>query len=145
MKNPALLFALAAVVILGALLIVFKPDAPMTAPEPVTEVQTSTPEVPAASIAATVAPAATTVQWRIEKGRLVSGPPVLRVTQGSLLNLSFVSDRRDEVHIHGYDLSRKLEAGVPATLEFSASHSGRFELELHHADVEFTVLEVLPP
>lgn len=143
MKNPAFALVVIAVVVLTALLWWFKPATDQA------DLQAPVAEralAPVSAVEPTVAaePAALRAEWRIENGKLASGPAVVRAQQGQTLTLSFVSDIADEVHLHGYDLPLKLTAGVPATLEFSASHSGRFELELHHAHLEVAVIEVLP-
>ena len=40
------------------------------------------------------------------------------------------SDTADEVHLHGYDISRAVAAGGRARIAFVAKIQGRFELEL---------------
>lgn len=64
-------------------------------------------------------------------GDAVIGPDALRVSQGDQVRLIIHSDRADEVHLHGYDLTAALQPGQTSTLEFVADRSGRFELELH--------------
>jgi hypothetical protein len=70
--------------------------------------------------------------------------PVLQVRAGETVELEVTSPRDDELHLHGYDLSLQLKAGVPGTLRFTAEHAGRFDVELHHAHAELAVLEVQP-
>lgn len=146
MKNPAFALVVVAVVVLTALLWWFKPAAEQAAGQAPVAERTVAPVAPVAPVEPTVAvePAPLRAEWRIEGGKLASGPAIVRAQQGQALQLSFVSDHADEVHLHGYDLPLKLTAGVPATLEFKAEHSGRFELELHHAHLEVAVIEVLP-
>jgi hypothetical protein len=85
-----------------------------------------------------------TIELHIENGALTSGPKRIQLTQGQELAITVVSDQRDELHLHGYDLILQLLPGEAAKLAFTASHSGRFGLELHHAHGELAVLEVSP-
>ncbi len=95
---------------------------------------------------ATVASTATPVQvfYRISESRVAQGPPLINVQQGELLQLTVVSDRADELHVHGYDLHAPLEAGQPATLEIPCELAGRFEIELHTQHLQMSVLQVHP-
>lgn len=85
------------------------------------------------------------VELRIEQGQRVEGPEHIRVRQGERLSLRVISDRDDELHLHGYDLRLDLRAGEPAQLDFTALHAGRFDYELHGAHRTLATLEVLPP
>ena len=52
-------------------------------------------------------------------------------------------DAEDEYHLHGYDItSKKMNPGMPATLSFTASQAGTFELESHITNDVLVVLEV---
>ena len=53
-------------------------------------------------------------------------------------------ERSDEAHLHGYDLSAELQPGVPATLTFTASIPGIFELELEDDGTLIAEIEVAP-
>jgi hypothetical protein len=66
------------------------------------------------------------------------------VRQGERVRLTIESNANDELHLHGYDLKLSIKAGEPATLEFAASRSGRFGLELHKRHAELGALEVYP-
>jgi hypothetical protein len=50
----------------------------------------------------------------------------------------------DHVHLHGYDLMADVGPGKPATIRFTATAPGRFELELEDRGLEFAELEVRP-
>lgn len=84
------------------------------------------------------------IELIIESGVLASGPKRIQLSQGSEIIITVISDQRDELHLHGYDHTLQLIPGEPAKLLFTASHSGRFGLELHHAHGELAVLEVSP-
>ena len=77
-------------------------------------------------------------------GKLVSGPAVIQVAQGTEVTIRIRSDRADELHLHGYDLHARINANEPAELKFTADKSGRFEYELHGSHRELGALEVRP-
>ena len=54
------------------------------------------------------------------------------------------SDVADEIHLHGYDVSRDVEAGGTARLRFKATIPGRFEVELEERGVQIADITVTP-
>jgi len=98
---------------------------------------------PAAAVAAPV-PGEKAFGFVIRDGKRVSGPESLRVRQGQQVILRIESNANDELHLHGYDLKLAIRAGEPATLQLTASRSGRFGLELHKHHTELGALEVYP-
>lgn len=50
----------------------------------------------------------------------------------------------EEVHIHGYDISKDLAANETATVSFEASIAGIFEIELEHSGTPLGRLKVEP-
>jgi uncharacterized cupredoxin-like copper-binding protein len=76
-------------------------------------------------------PIAQTVEVRIEGGKISPPPGRVDVAQGSTLRLVVHSDRPDEVHVHGFDLTMEVGPGKPGTLTFTADRSGLFEVETH--------------
>jgi outer membrane lipoprotein SlyB len=54
------------------------------------------------------------------------------------------SDVADEIHLHGYDVSRDVEAGGTARLRFKATIPGRFEVELEERGVQIADISVTP-
>ena len=63
------------------------------------------------------------------------GEPVLVVVR---------SDVTDQVHVHGYDLMADVAPGKPARIEFAASLTGRFEIELEDRGKPIAQLTVVP-
>jgi hypothetical protein len=80
----------------------------------------------------------------VKKGKVVSSAALLQAHEGDEITLKIVSDRSDEVHLHGYDLHAHITPGETAKLAFTATRTGRFGLEMHHAHLELTTLEVYP-
>lgn len=92
-------------------------------------------------------PAASAVQrfdYRIDAQGRVDGPEVARLRQGEHVSLHVTTARDDEVHLHGYNIARKIAGGQTAVLRFHADTAGRFTLELHAAHQRIGVLEVAP-
>ena len=64
------------------------------------------------------------------------------VNKGDRVVLVVKSDVADEIHLHGYDLSRDVKAGGTARLPFTATLPGRFEVELESRGVQIADLTV---
>ncbi len=82
--------------------------------------------------------------WRvtIRAGRVVGGVQRFRARKGQRIVLTVVSNLADEVHLHGYDLSRLVKPGTPARIAFSARLTGRFEVELERRGLRIAEFEV---
>ncbi len=102
------------------------------------------PAAPVAAAAVAPVPAERAFAFVLKDGKRISGPASFRVRQGEQVTLRIESDANDELHLHGYDLKLAIRAGEPATLQFAASRSGRFGLELHKRHTELGALEVYP-
>jgi hypothetical protein len=80
---------------------------------------------------------------------VVNGAPkggIVRETvdKGDRVVLVVKSDVADEIHLHGYDVSRDVEAGGTARLPFKATIPGRFEVELEARGVQIADITVEP-
>jgi len=86
---------------------------------------------PAPAPAPDVSVAETIIDLTVTKG--VPSPDVgqVAVPMGNTVRLIVTADVADEVHVHGYELTLDLAAGVPAELTFVADVPGIFEVELH--------------
>ena len=58
----------------------------------------------------------------------------VRATKGELVRLVVESDAADEIHLHGYDVTRAVRPGEPARFSVRADIEGIFELESHRAE-----------
>jgi hypothetical protein len=108
-----------------------QPSAPtMTAPD------ATTPVAP---------PRAQFTVIRVSNGKPVGGVRTIRVTSDSRARIEVRSpDTSDEVHLHGYDVKRDLNAGGRARLSFKADAEGIFELELEGSGTQIARIEVQP-
>ncbi|MGJ8669307.1 MAG: hypothetical protein ACSHXK_07470 [Oceanococcus sp.] len=71
-------------------------------------------------------------------------PQRLSATQGSPIEITLRVTKADTLHLHGYDLHQKLQAGTDNVVKFIANRSGRFDMELHDSDTHIAILEVYP-
>jgi len=70
-------------------------------------------------------------ELRIENGKLAGGTRVIRVTQGDAVRLRWTADAPVVLHLHGYDIERKVEPGTVAEMAFTARATGRFSISIH--------------
>jgi len=71
-------------------------------------------------------------------------PSEITVTEGDRVVLWVTSDYARELHLHGYDIERKVAPGEPAKLSFEADLTGRFTIEDHETEEDFGTLVVRP-
>lgn len=135
-----------AVVVGAAAFILFKPDeeksttaADKTAPA----AKTPTAPSPARRAPAPV-PKPKVTRIRIRGGAPVGGVAKVSAGKGETVRLVVSSDVADEVHLHGYDISREVTRGAEARLRFKADIEGIFEVELEQRGVQIAELEVRP-
>lgn len=89
----------------------------------------------------------------IEKGRVARNMRLIRVRQGDEVTLRWTTDRPILLHLHGYDIERKVEPGAVTEMAFVARATGRFSVEEHktnangghsHGEAALVRIEVLP-
>ncbi len=71
---------------------------------------------------------------RMRDGSVVGGAKDIEVTRGDTVRIVVTSDAPDEIHLHGYDITRTPEPGKPARFQFRADAEGAFEIESHVAE-----------
>jgi hypothetical protein len=74
-----------------------------------------------------------TFELRIERGQLPPDKRLIRVKQGDVVKLRWSSEKPIALHLHGYDIERKVEPGVVAEMTFTARATGRFPVSEHQA------------
>lgn len=89
-------------------------------------------------------PAPTFETVRVVDGQPRGGVKTLKFTTGERVRIQVISDVADEVHVHGYDVSKDVRAGGRVRFSFPAKLEGRFEIELEHAGTPIAELEVSP-
>jgi hypothetical protein len=87
-------------------------------------------------------PSAITITIQIKGGKPVGGIRRATVRKGEQIALVVHSDVADEVHVHGYDLSKDVKAGGTVRIRFKAKLTGVFEVELENRSLQFAALTV---
>ena len=108
-------------------------DAPTTSTDATPSTPQPKPNQPESPVVITV---------RVVDGVAVGGIARPSVKKGDRVVLVVRSDVADEVHLHGYDVSREVAAGGTARLPFVAKIPGRFEVELEESGVQVAELTV---
>jgi len=105
-------------------------------------------------LAAGAAAAELTFDIKIEGGRLPEAMRLIRLTEGDVVKLRCTSDRPLVLHLHGYDIEKRVASGAVSELAFTAYATGRFPIHLHeqgagvgghaHEDLPLATVEVYP-
>ena len=88
------------------------------------------------------APAVPTVV--VENAKPVGGIKVLKFDKGGTIRFKVKSDTADEIHFHGYDIGKDIEAGGTVTFNVPAKIDGKFEVELEQRKQQIASVEVAP-
>jgi len=80
----------------------------------------------------------------IKNGKPVGGVVELTYNAGDQVRFRVESDVTDEIHVHGYDLMKDVEAGGSVSFAFSATIEGVFEGELEDRGEQILELRVNP-
>src|SRR6266699_3234782 len=105
-------------------------------------------------LAGSVGAAELTFDIRIEGGRIPDTMRLIRVHEGDSVKLRWTSDRPLTLHLHGYDIEKRVLTDAVTELSFTANATGRFPLEIHgqgaagggaaHEGAPLAVIEVYP-
>lgn len=80
-------------------------------------------------------PAGQLIEVQVENGRVSPSPDRrVEVPKGQTVQIRVTSDHEDEIHVHGYDIEKPINAGQTITIEFVADLTGSFEVEMHEID-----------
>lgn len=94
-----------------------------------------------------------TFDFHIERGQVTESAQVIRIKQGDVVRLRWSTDQSIILHLHGYDIEKKIEPGTVGLMEFVAYATGRFPVEVHglagpgghsHAEAPLVRIEVYP-
>ncbi len=80
----------------------------------------------------------------VRNGKPIGGVERLEYTNGDRIRLEVRSDVSDEIHVHGYDLKKDVEAGGKVRFSFEADLEGVFEVELEGRGEQIAELRVKP-
>lgn len=80
----------------------------------------------------------------VENGKPVGGIQQLTYNEGERVRFKVDSDVSDEIHVHGYDIMKEVEAGGSVSFDFPATIEGVFEAELEDRKEQILELTVNP-
>jgi hypothetical protein len=82
-------------------------------------------------------------QIEVADGERAGGQRTVRATQGDRVRIEVTVDAAQELHLHGYDISKEATPDTPAVFAFRADLEGIFELESHagHEVIASVVVE----
>jgi hypothetical protein len=92
-------------------------------------------------------------ELRITDGHLPESIQLIRVHQNDAVDLRLTADRPLTLHLHGYDIEKRVAPGLPSVMRFTAYATGRFPLNIHgsagssgaaHDETALTIIEVYP-
>ena len=83
-------------------------------------------------------------QITIRDGKPVGGVKKLDYKSGDQIRFIVTSDVADEVHVHGYDIAKDVEAGGSVRFSFPAKLEGVFEAELEDRKEPIAELRISP-
>ena len=95
-----------------------------------------------------------TFDIKIEAGRVGDAMRLIRVNEGDVVKLRWTSDQPIVLHLHGYDIEKRVAPGAIAELAFTAFATGRFPIHVHaqgagagghaHEGAPLATIEVYP-
>jgi hypothetical protein len=95
-----------------------------------------------------------TFDIRIERGRIPDAMHLMRVHESDSVTLRWTSDRPVILHLHGYDIEKRVVPDRVTELAFTAYATGRFPIEIHapgagagiaaHEEAPLAIVEVYP-
>ena len=83
-----------------------------------------------------------TVSLTVSGGKVTGDTGRVKVSLGTRVRITVTSDVADEIHVHLYDLTQEISANQPGSIEFVADKPGVVEVELEHAKLPLTHLEI---
>ena len=95
-----------------------------------------------------------TLDVRVDKGRVPESLRLIRVNQGDVVKLRWHVDRPMVLHLHGYDIEKRVQPDAVVEMNFTARATGRFPLHAHtsgasasdrsHEEAPLLYVEVYP-
>jgi FtsP/CotA-like multicopper oxidase with cupredoxin domain len=108
-------------------------QAAQTTPAEQTETGGATESAPTET-AAPAPPKPEVSRIQIRGGEVVGGPAEIRAKKGDTVVIVVSADAPDDIHLHGYDVEKKVEPGRPARFRVKTNLEGEFEIESHVAE-----------
>jgi len=121
----------AALIVAAVLFILFQPDDSDDDTKPT---RTATEQTLQGEPTATVPgpkPKPEFEEIRIADGSVQGGERRITVSKDDVARIEVRSDAPDEIHLHGYDITKDVARGQPARFRVKADIEGVFEIEAH--------------
>jgi plastocyanin len=83
---------------------------------------------------ATAPPKPDVTRINIRGGKVAGAPAEIHAKNGDTVVIVVSADAPDDIHLHGYDIEKRVEPGKPVTFRFKANLEGEFEIESHVAE-----------
>jgi len=140
-KSRIVFAAIAAILVVTAAVLALPEESSEQADDPSAPAGQSTPaggvdrapgREPTATAESAPPPAPREIVLRDHEAR--GGVQRIEVATGEQIELVVSSDAPDEIHLHGYDLTRDVGPGEPARFSVKADIEGIFEVESHEAE-----------
>jgi hypothetical protein len=80
----------------------------------------------------------------VRDGEPVDGVAELEFSAGEEVRFRVSSDQAEEIHVHGYDISKDVPAGGTVEIAFPAELEGIYEAELEELGVQIAELQINP-
>ena len=80
----------------------------------------------------------------IKDGKPVGGVQEIEVDKGDTIRFRVKSDADHEIHMHGYDIAKDVEAGGEVTYNVPADIDGIFEIEMEDLKEQIAEVRVNP-
>lgn len=80
----------------------------------------------------------------IKDGKPVGGVQEIEVDKDDTLQFKVKSDADHEIHLHGYDIAKDVEAGGQVSYKLTAEIEGIFEIEIEDLKEQIAELRVNP-
>jgi hypothetical protein len=126
--------AVALVIAVGAF-VALRPTDDETATQSRAEVPTGKEaETPKTNTEPAPPPEPEVTRIRMRGNEVVGGATDIEATKGETVQFVVSTDKPDEVHLHGYDITKHPEPGKPARFRLTANLEGAFEIESHAAE-----------
>lgn len=77
-------------------------------------------------------------------GEPVGGPVDLEFSKGDRIRFRVRSDVEEEIHMHGYDVSKEVASGATVSYDVPADIEGVFEVEMENSAVPIAEITVSP-
>jgi hypothetical protein len=84
------------------------------------------------------------VTIEVKDAKPVGGVKTVTYHKGDTIDITVESDTADEVHFHGYDVGKDVEAGGSVQFKMPASIEGEFEMELEEHKEQIASVKVEP-